>query len=1690
MARFALLCAVCIPLVGTTIAAETAPVSFHRQIRPIFQAQCQGCHQPAKASGEYVMTDFSKLTAGGESGLAAIVPGKPQDSYLIDLITPRDGAAEMPQGKPPLPASDIELITRWITEGAKNDSPARTAPAIDAEHPPVYTRPPVITSLDYSPDGSLLAVAGFHEVLLVDTKSRQRVGRLVGLSQRIESVHFSPTGDRLAVTGGNPARMGEVQVWNVAKRELTLSVPITYDTVYGGSWSPDGKYIAFACADNSVRAIDAGTGKQVLFQGAHNDWVRDTVFSVDGSHVVSVGRDMTAKLTEFATQRFVDNITSITPGVLKGGMQAVVRHPTRDEVVIGTADGSVKVYRVFRQTKRVIGDDANLIRIMPSLTGRIFGVDVSSDGKRIAACSTLDGRGEVAVFSYEFDTTLTDEIKKINEIRVASRNAEQNKILDDYHHQGVKQLFKTTIDRASLYAVAFQPDGKGLAVVGSDGVVRLLDAQTGSVQGEFSPAPISDVQTVKSAATDFARQLRRPETTAPTEKMPSARLTAIAVEPAEIHLKGPYEYAQVLVTAKLPGGDSIDVTRLAKLQPAADVVSVSARGIVRGQKNGLTQLHVQVGGQSAVIPVSVDQLEQSEVDFIRDVNPALSRMGCNQGTCHGAAKGKNGFKLSLRGYDSRFDLRALTDDLASRRVNLASPDNSLMLAKASGLVPHMGGLLTQPGDAYYEIVRRWIADGVELDPTTPRVTQIDVFPHDPIIQRAGDLQQFRIVATYADGLVRDVTREAFVTSGDIETVSALDAGLMQALRRGEAPILARYEGAYAATTLTVMGERADFVWEKPPVYGPIDELVAQKWQRMKIRPSQLCSDADFLRRVSLDLTGLPPTADAVSTFLADERPTRVKREEYVERLLESEDYVEYWTNKWADLLQVNRKFLAPEGARAFRDWIRQQVAADLPYDQFVARVLTAAGSNKENPPASYFKILRSPDAIMENTTHLFLGVRFNCNKCHDHPFEKWTQDQYYETAAYFARVDLKRDPASGKRNIGGTAVEGAKPLYEIVYDKTEGEVKHDRTGAEVAPQFPFSCEHAQPKEASRRGEFASWITSADNPYFARSYVNRLWGYLFGVGIMEPIDDLRAGNPPTNPALLDYLTKEFLANKFDVKHMLRLICNSRTYQLSVETNRWNEDDHTNYSHAIARRLPAEVLFDAVHRVTGSPSAFPGVPQGTRAAALPDSGVQLPSGFLNKFGRPARESSCECERSSGLQLGPVMALVSGPTIAEAIANPKNDLAKIVERYPNDDELIERLFLRILNRPATKQEVTAVRDVLSTIDVDHQRLMAAKEKREAEVKELIPQWEAERTQTIEKTTAELAAYEKQIAPKRAELEKQRQAEIAKAEEEVNKYKEQLPTKLAEWEKKQNSQVAWTPLKAEKLSATGGTTLTQLDDLSILAAGETKGGNYTVVAKTELTGITGIRLEALNDESLPRKGPGRAGDGNFVLTEFALQAAPVEKAKERQAVKLVKPTADFSQDNFPVSAAIDGVTNDRRGWAVSPTGGVVHWSTFETKAPLGHADGTELTFTLTHNFNRKEFLLGRFRISVTTDKRPIGVSLATELQQIVTTPTEQRTDEQQATLRTYFEKTDAGYRERQNRLAEARKPVPEDPRVTELKETLKLVSQPVPDDARLLQLRQDVSQSAAQLKQKRLTAAQDIAWALINSPAFLFNH
>ncbi|MFZ4765311.1 MAG: DUF1553 domain-containing protein, partial [Roseimicrobium sp.] len=747
---------------------------------------------------------------------------------------------------------------------------------------------------------------------------------------------------------------------------------------------------------------------------------------------------------------------------------------------------------------------------------------------------------------------------------------------------------------------------------------------------------------------------------------------------------------------------------------------------------------------------------------------------------------------------------------------------------------------------------------------------------------------------------------------------------------------------------------------------------------------------------------------------------------------------------------------------------------------------------------------------MENTTHLFLATRFNCNKCHDHPFERWNQDQYYQTASFFSQIGLTADPQAAGKTIGGTAVEGAKPFYEIVKDTGKGEVIHLRTNKEAAPVFPYPAKFQDKPEASRREKLASWMTSADNQYFAMSYANRIWGYLLGTGVIEPLDDIRAGNPPSNPELLSYLTQEFISSGFNVRQLMQLICKSRTYQLTIAGNDWNYDDKINYSHAKARRLSAEALYDSIYAVTGAVSKIPGVAPGTRAAQLADSQTKIPDGFLNNFGRPVRESACECERSNEVQLGPVMALISGPTVGDAISDPENAIAKLTASVSDDRKLVEELFLRILNRPPTAKEIDTALASGASMDAEHQALNAEWSAAEVKNAPIIAKAEEARRAKIAAAQTTLDDYKKAQAPIIAKAEADRKVRIAAAEKAVKAVADTVPAKLPDWEPYVDLSTEWVPLDLEIVEKKGVANMEKQPDGSIFVTADTTANAvealYTLRAKSKLTGITGFKIEALPDERLPRNGPGLAPDGNFVLTEFTVaqtaegQAPPkgAPKANRRRAapiagaVKLMNPRASFEQKDFSVAASIDGLTDvGNKGWALAGRTGYKQEAIFECAADTtGLDDGSVFTFVLRQGYQRQRYQIGRFRIYATTSAQPLRYGASQVLATALRTPAAKRTKDQQALIANEYAFGYADLQKTKQGLAAARVPLPADAKLAEHEAKLAETQKPITLDPTLVQLRRDAELSKGQLVNRRLTAAQDLAWALINSPAFLFNH
>jgi hypothetical protein len=704
---------------------------------------------------------------------------------------------------------------------------------------------------------------------------------------------------------------------------------------------------------------------------------------------------------------------------------------------------------------------------------------------------------------------------------------------------------------------------------------------------------------------------------------------------------------------------------------------------------GLLISPLAYAGAGAGAPIAV---ATGPVSFRNDVMAVLSKAGCNMGTCHGNKYGKGGFKLSLRGQDPETDLLTLTRDLFGRRVDPLDPDDSLVLLKPTTQISHEGGLRFRKESPEYAILRRWIAGGLQNDATdTPRLERLDVSPTEQILIAPADRVQLKVEATFSDGTRRDVTSLTVYDVGNTLATVTTD-GLVESKGPGETTVLVRFLQKQAPVRLAFVPARPDFVWKKPPVNNYIDEEVFNKLRGLRMNPSELSSDTVFLRRASLDLLGLLPTAAEARAFLADKRTD--KRAKLIDQLMDRPEFADFWALQWADVLRNEEKSLDRKGVQDFYHWIRQAIADNKPVDQFVREIISARGSTYANPAANFHRALRDPVSRAEATAQLFMGVRLQCAQCHNHPFDRWTQDDYYGWAGIFARVQYKVIKNVRNDNLDKHEFIGE----QVVYMSREGEVNDPRNGKPSKPKFLGAAGQGLDEDSDRLDELAGWLTSADNTLFVKAQVNRIWFHLMGRGIVDPVDDFRPTNPPSHPALLDALAKDFVAHKFDLRFLVRFIMNSRAYQLSSEPNPTNVDDVANYSRCVPRRLSAEQLLDAQFQVTGVQPQFNGYPVGLRAGQLPaifNSGrrreqkLTSMDKMLTLFGRPERLLACECERSGETTMNQAFQLISGPAINDILTRTDNRLGGLVASGKGDAALLDELYWTALTRPPTARE-----------------------------------------------------------------------------------------------------------------------------------------------------------------------------------------------------------------------------------------------------------------------------------------------------------------------------------------------------------------------------------------------------------------
>jgi hypothetical protein len=749
---------------------------------------------------------------------------------------------------------------------------------------------------------------------------------------------------------------------------------------------------------------------------------------------------------------------------------------------------------------------------------------------------------------------------------------------------------------------------------------------------------------------------------------------SVAIEPSAATLDGRSATRQLIATASDADGSVRDLTHaLSWVSLNPEIATVTPGGRVVPVADGTATIVARGGSVEAQATVAVHGMDEpSTVSFRNDVIPAFSQAGCNMGACHGTPTGKGGFRLSLRGYLPDQDYQVLSREAGGRRLNVMAAETSLILRKPLGEVPHEGGLRLKRGTKTYEFLRDWIAEGARDDPKAPKAVKLEIVPGGRVLNAPARTQQLATLVHYADGTVRDVTPICWYDSSNTEIAEVDADGHVTFKRRGEAAIIAHYLDLVANVRLTHLVDVPGFQAADVPQDNPIDRAVFAKLNRMRIAPSEVCTDEEFIRRAFLDVLGTLPTPDEVRSFVKDEAPD--KRARLIDGLLERPEFNDFWALKFADVLRSNGRLIQSKGAHVFHRWIRENIERRVPLDRFVRELLTAEGSSFQNPAANYYRISRDPENSVETTAQLFLGVRIQCAKCHNHPFERWTQDDYYGFAAFFAGIRQKK---------------GGLPDEEIVF-ATGGDVRQPRTGQVMKPKAlggPVLDEGA--KEA-RRARLASWLTSADNPFFARSMANRIWYHLVGRGVVEPVDDFRDSNPPSNDELLDVLADELTRSGYDLRALVRVIINSRTYQLSARPNELNADDALYFSHAATRLLPAEVLLDAISTVTGTTTSFNGLPGGARATQIPDG--QMDNPFLKTFGRPARELACECERESDSNLSQALQLIGGATVNGKLRDDNGRMAQLAKSDKTPEQITSELYLVALGREPTANELAA--------------------------------------------------------------------------------------------------------------------------------------------------------------------------------------------------------------------------------------------------------------------------------------------------------------------------------------------------------------------------------------------------------------
>jgi hypothetical protein len=751
--------------------------------------------------------------------------------------------------------------------------------------------------------------------------------------------------------------------------------------------------------------------------------------------------------------------------------------------------------------------------------------------------------------------------------------------------------------------------------------------------------------------------------------------------PSEVRLDSTKAEQRLVVQLADPDGVTHDVTLQATYRLTNPKLAKIDRATLLPVADGRTELKVSFAGRTAVLPVIVSNAAvQRSVSFKLDVMPIFTRAGCNAGACHGTSRGKDGFHLSLYGFDPDGDYFRLTREQIGRRINPGIPEESLIVQKGLGAVQHTGGVRFGTNSDLCQTLIAWLAAGAPQDPTNvAKPTGIEIFPKTAVLEGSNTVQRFVVQARYSDGTARDVTPLA-VFLGNNDTVAKVsEDGGVTAGQRGEAFIQARFAEFNVGAQVIVIPKGLPYRWTDVPAFNYIDEGVYAKLKKLRLLPSELCDDDTFVRRACIDITGMLPSTEELKEYEADTAPGR--RGRLIDRLLARPEFADLWVMKLAELLEIRSRDnqVYPKAALNYYEWLRDEMLTNVPLDKIVRTLLTASGSNLREPAANYYQIEPDTLKLAENTAQVFMGMRIQCAQCHNHPFDRWTMNDYYSFASFFARVGRKP---------------GDDPRETVIYDRNDGEVKHPVTHAVMRPKF-LGGEVPEIKGESRREALARWLTSPQNPYFARNFANIVWSHFLGRGIVEPVDDGRLSNPAANPELLESLAGKLVQYHYDLKKLVRDICASRTYQLSAIPNSTNGSDERNFSKASIRRIRAEVLLDCISQVTDTQDKFPGLPKGAKAVEIPDGNTA--TYFLTTFGRASRTTVCSCEVKVDPNLSQALHLLNGNTLQRKIEQGQL-VKKLLSQGQTPEQIIETLYLRCFSRKPTAEEANKLKQFLT--------------------------------------------------------------------------------------------------------------------------------------------------------------------------------------------------------------------------------------------------------------------------------------------------------------------------------------------------------------------------------------------------------